>query len=389
MNFDNTRVEIDLDAIGRNFDAVCAKAGVDVMAVIKADAYGHGAIQVARLLQDKCAFFGVSSMLEAMELRKAGLRTPILILGQTPVHAFPTAIREGIRPTIFRYEDALALSQAAVEAGMDAPFHFAVDTGMSRIGFQAEETSADICAEIAKLPGLSAEGLFSHFATADCADLSRAKAQAERFARFDNLLKERGVQIPIRHLENSAGVMNFDCHYEMVRSGIVTYGMYPSEEVSPALLELKPALTWLSRVTHVKTLPAGREISYGGTYVTTRDTVVATVPVGYADGYRRSLSGKFYVLIRGQKAPILGRICMDQLMVDVTDIPGAALNDRVTLVGKDGGEEITMEAIAEVADSFNYEFVCGISRRVPRIYTSGGKTVHAVHYLTDSYKEDT
>ena len=389
LNFDNTRVEIDLDAIGRNFDAVCAKAGVDVMAVIKADAYGHGAIQVARLLQDKCAFFGVSSMLEAMELRKAGLRTPILILGQTPVHAFPTAIREGIRPTIFRYEDALALSQAAVEAGMDAPFHFAVDTGMSRIGFQAEETSADICAEIAKLPGLSAEGLFSHFATADCADLSRAKAQAERFARFDNLLKERGVQIPIRHLENSAGVMNFDCHYEMVRSGIVTYGMYPSEEVSPALLELKPALTWLSRVTHVKTLPAGREISYGGTYVTTRDTVVATVPVGYADGYRRSLSGKFYVLIRGQKAPILGRICMDQLMVDVTDIPGAALNDRVTLVGKDGGEEITMEAIAEVADSFNYEFVCGISRRVPRIYTSGGKTVHAVHYLTDSYKEDT
>ena len=389
LNFDNTRVEIDLDAIGRNFDAVCAKAGVDVMAVIKADAYGHGAIQVARLLQDKCAFFGVSSMLEAMELRKAGLRTPILILGQTPVHAFPTAIREGIRPTIFRYEDALALSQAAVEAGMDAPFHFAVDTGMSRIGFQAEETSADICAEIAKLPGLSAEGLFSHFATADCADLSRAKAQAERFARFDNLLKERGVQIPIRHLENSAGVMNFDCHYEMVRSGIVTYGMYPSEEVSPALLELKPALTWLSRVTHVKTLPAGREISYGGTYVTTRDTVVATVPVGYADGYRRSLSGKFYVLIRGQKAPILGRICMDQLMVDVTDIPGAALNERVTLVGKDGGEEITMEAIAEVADSFNYEFVCGISRRVPRIYTSGGKTVHAVHYLTDSYKEDT
>ena len=389
MNFDNTRVEIDLDAIGRNFDAVCAKAGVDVMAVIKADAYGHGAIQVARLLQDKCAFFGVSSMLEAMELRKAGLRTPILILGQTPVHAFPTAIREGIRPTIFRYEDALALSQAAVEAGMDAPFHFAVDTGMSRIGFQADETSADICAEIAKLPGLSAEGLFSHFATADCADLSRAKAQAERFARFDNLLKERGVQIPIRHLENSAGVMNFDCHYEMVRSGIVTYGMYPSEEVSPALLELKPALTWLSRVTHVKTLPAGREISYGGTYVTTRDTVVATVPVGYADGYRRSLSGKFYVLIRGQKAPILGRICMDQLMVDVTDIPGAALNERVTLVGKDGGEEITMEAIAEVADSFNYEFVCGISRRVPRIYTSGGKTVHAVHYLTDSYKEDT
>lgn len=389
LNFDNTRVKIDLDAIGRNFDAVRKKAGVSVMAVIKADAYGHGAIQVGRLLQDKCAFFGVSSMLEAMELRKAGLQTPILILGQTPIKAFPTVIREGIRPTIFRYEDALALSQAAVEVGIDAPFHFAVDTGMSRLGFQAEEASADICVEIAKLPGLIPEGLFSHFATADCADLSRARVQAERFARFDQMLKARGVQIPIRHLDNSAGLMNFDRHYEMVRSGIVTYGMYPSNEVSPDLLELEPALTWLSRITHIKALPAGREISYGGTYVTEKETVVATVPVGYADGYRRSLSGKFYVLIRGQKAPILGRVCMDQLMVDVTHIPDAAMNDRVTLVGKDGTEEITMETIAEAADSFNYEFVCGISRRVPRIYTSGGKTVHAVHYLTDPYKEDT
>ena len=388
MNFDNTRVEIDLDAIARNFDAVREKAGVKVMAVIKADAYGHGAIQIARLLQDKCAFFGVSSMLEAMELRQAGLRTPILILGQTPVNAFPTAIREGIRPTIFRYEDAAALSNAAVEAGIPAPFHFAVDTGMSRIGFQAEEASADICAKIAKLPGLIPEGLFSHFATADCADLSRAEKQAQLFADFDRMLKARGVEIPIRHLDNSAGLMNFDCHYEMVRSGIVTYGMYPSQEVSPDLLKLEPALKWLSRVTHVKTLPAGREISYGGTYVTTRDTVIATIPVGYADGYRRSLSGKFHVLIRGRKAPILGRICMDQLMVDVTDIPGAALNDRVVLVGSFGSESISMEEISAAADSFNYEFVCGISRRVPRIYVSGGKTVHTVHYLIDSYKED-
>jgi len=388
LNFDNTRVEIDLDAIGRNFEAVRKKAGVTVMAVIKADAYGHGAIQVARLLQDQCAFFGVSSMLEAMELRQAGLDTPILILGQTPVKAFPTAIREGIRPTIFRWEDALALSRAAVAAGITAPFHFAVDTGMSRIGFQAEEASADICAKIAALPGIVAEGLFSHFATADCADLSRAKAQAQRFADFDAMLKARGVNIPIRHLDNSAGLMNFDCHYEMVRSGIVTYGMYPSGEVSQDLLELEPALTWLSRVTYVKTLPAGREISYGGTYMTTKETTVATIPVGYADGYRRSLSGKFHVLIRGQKAPILGRICMDQLMVDVTDIHGVDVNDRVVLVGKYDRETITMEQIAEAADSFNYEFVCGISRRVPRIYVSGGKTVHAVHYLTDSYKED-
>ena len=383
MNFDNTRVKIDLDIIERNFDAVREKAGVPVMAVVKADAYGHGAIQVARLLQDKCAFFGVSSIHEALELRQAGLTTPILILGQTPVAAFPTCIREGIRPTIFHLEDAKALSAAAQEVGMDAPFHFAVDTGMSRIGFQVTGEDADICHQIANLPGLTPEGIFSHFATADCADLSKAKAQAVLFDRFVDMLKDRGLSIPIRHLDNSAGLMNFPHHYEMVRSGIVTYGMYPSQEVAPELLPLEPALQWLSRVTHVKTLPAGREISYGGTYVTTKPTVVATIPVGYADGYRRNLSGKFYVLIHGKKAPILGRICMDQMMVDVTDIPDVKCNDRVVLVGKFDDEQITMETISAAADSFNYEFVCGISRRVPRLYCRNGKTIHSVHYLLD------
>ena len=383
LNFDNTRVKIDLDIIERNFDAVREKAGVPVMAVVKADAYGHGAIQVARLLQDKCAFFGVSSIHEALELRQAGLTTPILILGQTPIAAFPTCIREGIRPTIFHLEDAKALSAAAQEVGMDAPFHFAVDTGMSRIGFQVTEEDADICRQIANLPGLTPEGIFSHFATADCADLSKAKAQAVLFDQFVDMLKDRGLIIPIRHLDNSAGLMNFPHHYEMVRSGIVTYGMYPSQEVAPELLPLEPALQWLSRVTHVKTLPAGREISYGGTYVTTKPTVVATIPVGYADGYRRNLSGKFYVLIHGKKAPILGRICMDQMMVDVTDIPDVKCNDRVVLVGKFDDEQITMETISAAADSFNYEFVCGISRRVPRLYCRNGKTIHSVHYLLD------
>ena len=385
MDFDSTRVKIDLDAIASNMDAIREKAGVPVMAVVKADAYGHGAVQVARLLQDKCAFFCVSSILEAMELRQAGLSTPILILGHTPADAFPTAIREGIRPTIYRMEDALALSKAAQFLELPARFHFAVDTGMSRIGFQVNEEDADICARIASLPGLYAEGLFSHFATADCADLSRAEQQAKRFAEFDGMLRRRGVKVPIRHLNNSAGLMNFATPYEMVRSGIITYGMYPSDEVDPGLLALRPALQWLSRVTHVKTLPAGREISYGGTYVTKADTVVATIPVGYADGYRRNLSGKFYVLIHGQKAPILGRICMDQMMVDVTHIPGVQVGDRVTLVGTDGEEAITMEQISAQADSFNYEFVCGISRRVPRLYVQGGKTIHTVHYLLDAF----
>ena len=384
MSFDSTYVKIDLDTIAANFDAVRQKAGVPVMAVVKADAYGHGAIQVARHLQDKCAFFGVSSMLEAMELRQAGLTAPILILGRMPISALSHAIRENVRPTIFHYEDAVALSEEATRQGKVAPFHFAVDTGMSRIGFQPTQEAADICAAIAKLPGITAEGIFSHFATADCADLTAARAQAEKFDAFCAMLTARGVEIPIHHLDNSAGLMNFPNHYQLVRSGIVTYGMYPSVEVNPDLLPLRPALQWLSRVTHVKQLPPGRPISYGGTFVTQRSTLVATVPVGYADGYRRSLSGKFHVLIRGKKAPILGRICMDQLMVDVTDIPDVTLDDTVTLVGRDGDEEITMEQIAAAADSFNYEFVCGISRRVPRIYCQGGKEVRSVHYLLDT-----
>ena len=383
MNYDNTYVSIDLDVISANFDRIAAKAGTRVMAIIKADAYGHGAVQVGRLLEKKCNFFGVSSMLEALELRQAGLETPILILGQTPVSAFPEAIALGIRPAIFHYEAALALSAEAVRQGITAPFHFVVDTGMSRLGFQATEENADLCAKIANLPGIFPEGIFSHFATADCADLTRARAQAEKFDAFNAMLKDRGVEVPLRHMDNSAGLMNFDNHYEMVRSGIVTYGMYPSDQVDSTRLSLTPALSWHSRITTVSVLEPGREIGYGGTYVTKRKTVVATVPVGYADGYRRSLSGKFYVLIRGQKAPILGRICMDQMMVDVTDIPGVTLNDKVVLVGRDGAEEITMEQIAAAADSFNYEFVCGISRRVPRFYYRQGQVIRSVHYLLD------
>ena len=381
MTLESTKLMIDLDAIRHNIQAVKAKAGAPVMAIIKADAYGHGAVQLAKHLDDCCAFFGVSSILEALELRQAGIQKPMLILGYTPVSSFPEVVRLNIRPAIFHYEDALALSQAAGELGMTAKFHFAVDTGMSRIGFQVTREDADICAKIARLPNLEAEGLFSHFATADCADLTRAKRQAERFTCFDRMLKDRGVVIPLRHLDNSAGLMNFGCEYEMVRSGIVTYGMYPSDEVDPGLLELRPALRWETRIVHINLLEPGREIGYGGTYTTTHLTRVATLPVGYADGYRRNLSGRFYVLIRGRKAPILGRICMDQMMVDITDIPDARLGDPVVLVGKDGEEQITVEQIAAQGDSFNYEFVCGISRRVPRVYTLGGRVDHRVSYL--------
>lgn len=383
MYYDNTYVTIDLDKIDGNLASITQKAGVPVMVVVKADAYGHGAVEIARQLEGKCAFFGVSSISEALELRYAGIAAPILILGHTPSAAFALAVTHDIRASVFSLEGAQALSREAVRQGKIAAFHFAVDTGMSRLGFQPTEEAADACAAAARLPNLRAEGLFSHFATADCADLSKAQAQGARFDGFIRLLKQRGVDIPYCHMDNSAGLMNFENHYDLVRSGIVTYGLYPSGEVDPKLLKLQPALSWCSRVTHVKTLPAGREISYGGTYVTTKPTVVATIPVGYADGYCRSLSGKFYVLIHGKKAPILGRICMDQMMVDVTEIPDVAVGSRVVLVGRDREQAISVEEIAEAAGSFNYEFICGISRRVPRYYLRDGQISHTVHYLLD------
>ena len=384
MFYDNTYAAVDLDAIAHNFEAISEKVNVPVMVVLKANGYGHGAIEIARLLEDYADFFGVSSVPEALELQSAGFTTPILILGHTHPETFPTVVEHGFRPTIFSLEDAMALSQEACKQSKAARFHFAVDTGMSRLGFQPTEESADICLEISRLPNIFPEGLFSHYATADCKDLTRAKAQTDRFNGFYQLLKARGIKIPLRHMNNSAGIMNFQNHYDLVRAGIVLYGLYPSDEVDPQLLKLKPALSWYSRVSHLSLLPAGREISYGGTYVTTAPTRVATVPVGYADGYSRSLSGKFYVLICGKKAPILGRICMDQMMVDVTDIPEVQVGSQVTLVGKDGSEQITVEQIAEAAGSFNYEFICGISRRVPRYYIQNGQLRHSVHYLLDT-----
>ena len=377
----NNYVTINTDAIISNYRAVCKRTGVTVMAVIKADAYGHGAVQIARLLEPECPYFGVSSLSEALELRQAGIHTPVLILGHTPVSVFPKLLGQNIRVTIFSLEDAQALSHQATAQGVTAHCHLAVDTGMSRIGFQTTAEDADICREIAALPNLDIEGIFSHFATADCYDLTRSYAQAELFEQFCQMLSDRGVHPKLRHMNNSAGIMNFGNHYDMVRSGIVTYGLYPSNEVSPESLSLIPAMSWYSRVSHVKTLPAGRQISYGGTYVTTAPTRVATVPVGYADGYRRSLSSNFYVLIRGKKAPILGRVCMDQMMVDVTGIKDVCVGDTVTLIGSDGQEHISVEQIAEAAGSFNYEFVCGISRRVCRRYTSAGQTYLEVDFL--------
>lgn len=381
MEYSNSYIQIDLDAVLENFRAVQKRTGSDVMAVVKANGYGHGAVPVAKLLQAECNFFGVSSVAEALELRRGGIQKPILILGPANLDAYDVLVKEDIRPAIFTMEQARKLSCEAQKAGKTAAFHFAVDTGMSRIGFQVTAQSADICAEIAKLPNVKAEGLFSHFATADEKDQARTKKQAQLFGEFDQMLKARGVEIPLRHIDNSAGAIAYGCHYEMVRAGIVLYGLYPSQEVDKGALPLKPAMSWHSWVAHVKTLEAGREISYGGTYKVEKPICVATIPVGYADGYRRNLSGRFYVLIHGEKAPILGRVCMDQFMVDVTHIPNVKEGDAVVLMGVSGENAITAEALGEAADSFHYEQVCDISHRVSRVYCQGGKIVGHANYL--------
>ncbi len=378
-----TQAKIDLDAVEYNYNNTRAKLpqGCKLLGVIKADAYGHGAVELARFLENKCDFFGVACIEEAVELKKAGIKTPILILGYVAPAFYDLVVKYDIRIPVFSYDTAKALSDEAVKQGKTVPFHFCIDTGMSRIGFQVNEESADVCKQICALPNIEAEGLFSHFATADESDLTKALAQREKYKKFVEMLEGRGIQIPIKHLNNSAGIMNFDEYFDMCRMGIILYGLYPSEEVDKSLLDIKPVMSWLTHISHIKTLEAGREVSYGGTFKTTEPRVIATIPVGYADGYPRCLSNKGRVIINGQYAPIVGRVCMDQFMVDVTDVDGAELDSIVTLVGKDGDAELSMEEVSNAAYSFNYELPCRVARRVPRTYYKDGKLVKATNYM--------
>ncbi len=383
MPYYRSAVLVDLDTIRSNFQAIKQNVGdkTGILAVIKADAYGHGAIETARELEKLCDFFGVADIDEAMQLRIGGFGKPILILGRTDPYYSDVIIKYDIRTTVSCLSDAESLSEEGKRQGKTAKIHIAVDTGMSRIGFQSDETEEII--KISKLPFIEIEGVFSHFATADDSDLTRAKKQKELFDKVVAELEDKGLSIPIRHMNNSAGIINFDEKYDLVRAGIVLYGLYPSHEIDKSLLKVKPAMRWVAKISHVKTLPAGREISYGGTYVTTKDTVVATVPVGYADGYPRCLSNEGEVLVKGKRVPIIGRICMDQFMIDVTDVPDVTMGTEVTLVGNDGDDCLTMEEVSEKAYSFNYELPCRISRRVPRLYFKKGKEVVSLHYLID------
>ncbi len=375
-----------MDAIYQNAKGAKAltRPGTKFMAVIKADGYGHGAVPLAKALENVADAYGVATLEEGVELRQAGVVKPILILGVTPVPLYQEMLVYDIAATIFQLDMARELSRTAVRLGRKARVHIKLDTGMSRIGFLPGRDSIQAVKQIAALPGIDLEGCFTHFARMDERDKTKAREQLDRYLKFVEELRQEGVQIPIRHASNSAGILEMEeANLDMVRDGICLYGLYPSEEVNKNRLELIPAMGLRAYISYVKTLPAGVEVGYGGTYTTKRTTRVATIPVGYADGYPRALSNQGRVLVRGQSAPIIGRVCMDQFMVDVTDIPEAGEGDRVTLFGRDGEAYISVEEVAEMACSFNYEMVCSVGKRVPRVYYRNGKVVDTRDYYPD------
>lgn len=373
------QANINLDAICNNIKNAKKKLkeGTKIMAIIKADAYGHGAVPVAKALDELVDAYGIAIIEEGIELRNAGVKKPILILGYTPVQQLELLVKYDITAAVFRYEMAEKLSKEAKKQGKIAKVHIKLDTGMGRIGFMPEDSSIPVIKNISKLEGIKIEGCFSHFARADEKNLDFTHLQLEHYTNFVNRLEGEGIIIPIKHISNSAGIMELpEANLDMVRSGIITYGLYPSDEVHKENLILEPSMEIKACISYLKEVKEGTGISYNSTYITKRRTKVATIPVGYGDGYPRALSSKGRVLIHGQSAPILGRVCMDQFMVDVTDISDVQEGDVVTLVGKDGNEFITVEEVSSASgSSFNYEFVCDVGKRIPRVYYLHGKKV--------------
>ncbi len=362
--------KIDLTAVSRNFDALKKKLGSStrVMAVVKADAYGHGSVRVAQTLQDKADYFAVATLSEGVELRAAGIRNPVLILGYTSPLEYEQLLRYNIIPAIYDVDEARLLDTVAKNSGKKAVVHIAVDTGMSRIGFRDDGEGAQAVKEISQLENTVIEGIFSHYATADCEDKAFAKVQKERFDNFIRLLGKEGIEIPLKHMSNSAGAIEFDENYDMVRLGIALYGLYPSDEVDRTKAELTPAMEVISHVIHVKDIEKGTGVGYGQIYTAPAKRRIATVAVGYADGFKRCLTGKGYVLIHGIKAPLVGKVCMDQIMVDVTDIPDVRVGDKAVILGKSGNAEITAEQLGALCHSFSYEVICTFMPRIRRFY---------------------
>jgi len=366
--------EIDLDAVRENARCMVKNLSPEtkMLAVIKTNGYGHGSVPVAKALEPLEFMFGfaIATFEEAVELQEAGITKPLLILGHTFPYAYEAMAEREIRGAVFRKDTLPLLDAAGRKTGKPVKVHIKVDTGMSRIGITPDEEGLAFVRELASYAGIEIEGIFTHFARADEKDKTYAEAQLSRFREFIQKIEEElGLEIPVKHCANSAGIVELpEAKMDAVRAGVVLYGLVPSEEVAEDFSMLRPAMSLYSEIVYCKIIHRGQSVSYGGTFTAETDMRVATVPLGYGDGYPRSLSGKGYVLIRGKKAPILGRICMDQFMVDVTDIPDATEGDRVTLLGCDGAEQITAELLGKLSGRFNYELVCDISLRIPRLY---------------------
>lgn len=372
---------VDLSAVHWNMERMYEKLspGTKMIGVIKTDGYGHGAVPIGRELETLPYVFGYATATaeEAVCLRKAGLKKPILILGYTFPYCYEELVKQEIRPAVFRRDMLEELDACAGKLGKKALIHVKVDTGMSRIGIRPDEEGLAFMERAFQMPHIVVEGAFTHFARADEVDKGPAREQLSQFTEFlEKAERLVGKEIPVKHCSNSAGILTMpEANLSVVRAGITMYGLSPSEEVTKDSLSLRPVLSLKSSLVFIKEVEAGTPVSYGGTYVTTKRTRIATVPVGYGDGYPRSLSNKGYVLIRGKRARILGRVCMDQFMVDVSDIPEAREGDQVTLIGRDGTEEITMEMLGALSGRFNYELACDLGKRIPRVYWKEGEVV--------------
>lgn len=382
--------QVDLDCITDNIRAVrrILPPETAVIGVVKADGYGHGGVPVARAIAPFVEAFAVATVDEGIQLKEHGIRQPVMILGETPDVRLADVIAWDLQPAVFSLKQAQKLAGLARERGTCACIQLALDTGMGRIGWQPDEAAAGEAAAIAAMDGVKIMGLFTHFARCDERDQTFTRLQLERYRHFAELLRERGVHIPMTHCANSAGITEeAGTAMDAVRAGIVIYGMYPSDQVSREKFPLKPAMEIKSFITFVKEVPEGTPISYGGTFVAPHPMRVATVSAGYGDGYPRNLSGRGAVLVRGKRAGILGRVCMDQFMIDVTDIPEAAEGDTVTLAGRDGEEFISLEEMAAACGGFHYEIPCVLGKRVPRVYVSGGRVIGTKDYFKDRYDD--
>lgn len=388
-HYERIYAAIDLDAISHNMDIIQQKLSsqTKIISVVKTDGYGHGAVPIARELEVKDYMYGFATATaeEAFILRKAGIKKPILVLGYVFPYTYEQMIREEIRFTVFREDMLKQIEEEALKQNKTAFVHVKTDTGMGRIGVFPDETGVQFVSQVLNAQNIELEGIFTHFAKADYEDKTAAYAQFSIFERFCSAIEQQlNYTIPLKHCANSAAAMEMpESHLDVVRIGISTYGLWPSEEMKKENYDLRPAFSLHSHIVYLKTLESGCEIGYGGTYKTSKPTKVATIPVGYGDGYPRTLSNIGYVLIRGKKAPILGKVCMDQFMVDVTDIPDILEGDEVILIGSQENEVITMEALGELADRFNYELVCVIGKRVPRIYYKNNTQCYAKDYFND------